>query len=177
MNEMTSIDTYGVVSAPLALTIQRKLPGPIERIWTYLTDSDLRRQWLASGIMPREAGSAFELTWRNDELADSPEGRPEGFPAEHSMQSEVLVFEPPHRLVFSWPPSGEVSFELRTVGSEVLLTLTHQRISDRRNMVMIGAGWHMHLDILAARASGTQPESFWQGWSRVKQEYERIIPA
>jgi len=177
MNDVTLIDDYAVVTEPLAITIQRKLPGPIERIWSYLTDSDLRRQWLASGIMPADTGASFELTWRNDELATSPEGRPEGFPAEHSMQSEMLVFDPPHRLVFSWPPRGEVSFELRPVGKDVLLTLTHQRISDRRNMVMIGAGWHMHLNVLVARANGTQPESFWQGWSRLKDEYERLIPA
>ena len=177
MNDMTSISAYGTVSAPLALTIQRRLPGPVERVWAYLTDSDLRRQWLASGIMPTQAGEPFELTWRNDELAETPEGRPEGFPAEHRMQSEILVIEPPHKLVFSWPPSGEVSFELQPVGKQVLLTLTHQRISDRKNMVMIGAGWHMHLDILVARASDTRLESFWLGWSRLKQDYERLIPA
>src|SRR4051812_16005402 len=112
MNDMTSISAYGTVSAPLALTIQRRLPGPVERVWAYLTNSDLRRQWLASGIMPTQAGEPFELTWRNDELAETPEGRPEGFPAEHRMQSEILVIEPPHKLVFSWPPRGEVSFEL-----------------------------------------------------------------
>jgi uncharacterized protein YndB with AHSA1/START domain len=177
MNDMASPTPYGVVSEPLTITIQRKLPGPVERIWSYLTDSDLRRQWLASGIMPSAAGVQFQLTWRNDELADTPEGRPEGFPAEHSMQSEILVFEPPHRLVFSWPPRGEVSFELQPIGKSVLLTLTHKRISDRRNMVMIGAGWHMHLDILAARARGEKPESFWKGWNRLKQDYESRIPA
>ena len=177
MNEITSISPYGVATEPLSITIPRKLPGPIERIWAYLADSDLRRQWLASGVIPGEAGAGFELTWRNDELAGSPEGRPEGFPAEHRMESEVIAFEPPHRLVFSWPPRGEVSFELKPVGKEVLLTLTHKRISDRRNMVMIGAGWHMHLDILVARASDTQPESFWQGWSRLKEESERFLPA
>ena len=177
MNDMTHASPYGTITEPLALTIQRKLPGPIDRIWAYLTESDLRRQWLASGTMPGEAGAPFPLTWRNAELATSPEGRPEGFPEEHSMESEVLVFEPPHLLVFAWPPQGEVSFELRAVGNDVLLTLTHKRISDRRNMVMIGAGWHMHLDILVARASGAEPPSFWQGWSRLRDEYEGRIPA
>jgi uncharacterized protein YndB with AHSA1/START domain len=177
MNDVTSAEHYGIVSEPLALTIQRKLPGPLDRIWSYLTDSELRRQWLASGIMPAEPGQGFTLTWRNDELADPADTRPEGFRAEHSMESEILVFEPPHRLVFSWPPRGEVSFELRPLGESVLLTLTHRRISDRKNMVMIGAGWHMHLDVLAARARGEKPESFWKGWSRLKQDYERRIPA
>ena len=176
MNDMSPMNDYGRVTGPMTLTIQRKLPGPAERIWAYLTDSDLRRQWLASGIMPAQAGSAFELTWRNDELSDTTDGRPEGFSAEHTMQSEILAFDPPHRVAFSWPP-GEVSFELQPAGKEILLTVTHRRISDRQNMVMVGAGWHLHLDVLAARINDTTPESFWAGWNRLRQEYDQLIPA
>lgn len=176
MNDMISLNKYGAVTAPLEITIQRKLPGPIERIWDYLTDSDLRRQWLASGIMPETPGDTFELVWRNDELTDQPEKRPEGFPQEQRMTSEIVAFEAPHRLVFSWPPSGKVSIELKPIGSDVLLTLVHSHIYDRRNMTMVGAGWHMHLDILTAKANGRKPEPFWQGWLRLREEYERLIP-
>jgi hypothetical protein len=42
---------------------------------------------------------------------------------------------------------------------------------------MVGAGWHMHLDILVARMRGGEPEPFWGGWSRLKNEYERRVPA
>jgi uncharacterized protein YndB with AHSA1/START domain len=176
MNSMNLLEKYGTVSAPAEITIQRKLPGPIERIWDYLTDSDLRSQWLASGIMPKATGGAFELVWRNDELTGQPETRPEGFPEEQRMTSEIVLFEAPHRLAFTWPPRGEVSIELKPVGSDVLLTLVHKRISDRKNMVMVGAGWHMHLDILTARANGLKPAPFWQGWLRLRDEYERLIP-
>lgn len=41
---------------------------------------------------------------------------------------------------------------------------------------MIGAGWHMHLDVLVARASGTTPQPFWDGWRRLHEEYKRRIP-
>ena len=60
------------------LVIQRRLPGTPERVWAYLTDSSLRRQWLASGDMPAGKGAAFELVWRNDELSASAEERPDG---------------------------------------------------------------------------------------------------
>ncbi|MEB2842993.1 ATPase [Rhizobiales bacterium RZME27] len=176
MNDMTVLETYGRVTALLEITIQRKLPGPIERIWDYLTDSELRSQWLASGIMPADPGSVFELVWRNDELTEDAEARPEGFPEEQRMTSEIVAFEAPHRLAFTWPPRGEVSIELKTIGSDVLLTLVHKRISDRKNMTMVGAGWHMHLDILAAKASGQKPGAFWQGWLRLRDEYDRLIP-
>ncbi len=176
MNDMNMLEKYARVTAPSEITIQRKLPGPIERIWDYLTDSDLRRQWLASGIMPAEPGGAFELVWRNDELTEGAESRPEGFPEEQRMTSELVAFEAPHHLAFTWPPRGEVSIELKTLGSDVLLTLVHKRISDRKNMTMVGAGWHMHLDILAAKASDHKPQSFWKGWLRLRDEYERLIP-
>ena len=49
MNEPANPDAYGVLTEPATLKIQRLLPGPIERVWAYLTESDLRRQWLAAG--------------------------------------------------------------------------------------------------------------------------------
>ena len=45
-------------------------------------------------------------------------------------------------------------------------------------MLMVGPGWHMHLDVLAARASGApDPAPFWDGWLRLQKEYERRLPA
>jgi len=177
MNDMTLSNGFGVVTEPFTLQIQRRLPGTVEHVWSYFADSELRRRWLASGIIPEAPGGSFELTWRNDELTGTAEGKPEGFPDEHKMTAELIELDPPHRLVFTWPPRGEVSFELKPVGSEVLLTVTHKRISDRKNMVMVGAGWHMHLDILVARVSGKTPAAFWTGWARLKEDYDRLIPA
>jgi hypothetical protein len=34
----------------------------------------------------------------------------------------------------------------------------------------------MHLDVLVARVSGTEPQPFWDGWSRLKTEYDRRLP-
>lgn len=178
MNEMATIESYGLLVEPATVKVQRLLPGPVERVWSYLTESDLRRQWLASGDMDLTVGAPFELVWRNDELTDPPGQRPEGFPEEHRMQSRITEIDPLRKLVFAWPPRGEVCFRLDPVGSDVLLTVIHRRISDRANTVMIGAGWHMHLDILVARVSGSkEPGPFWDGWSRLREEYDRRIPA
>ena len=167
---------YGVVIAPQTVCLQRQLAGPIERVWAYLTESDLRRQWLASGEMEAREGASFELTWRNDELTDPPGRKPEGFGEEHRMQSTITAFDAPRHLAFTWG-DGEVDITLEPKGNGVLLTLVHRGISDHRNLLMIGAGWHMHLNVLVARAEGTQPEPFWDGWQRLHAEYAHRIPA
>jgi uncharacterized protein YndB with AHSA1/START domain len=165
----------GDLSDDATLTLQRRLPGPIERVWTYLTDSDLRQRWLAAGAMEARAGGALTLVWRNHDLSDPPGERPEGFSEEHRMESRVTAFEPPHRLSFTWQDTGEVTFELRADGDAVLLTLTHRRITRRTAQVMIGAGWHAHLDVLIARLRGDTPAPFWDNWKRLKPVYEQRV--
>jgi len=177
MNDRATPVAYGETIEPATLKIQRLLPGPIERIWAYLTESELRRKWLASGEMQMKVGAPFELTWRNSELTSPPGQRPEGFGDEHRMQSEITELDPPRKLSFTWGNNGDVTFELVPAGNRVLLTVIHRRLRDRNMTLMVGAGWHMHLDILVARASGTEPEPFWDGWSRLKKEYDKRVPA
>jgi uncharacterized protein YndB with AHSA1/START domain len=177
MNEIATRDAYGVLTEPATLKIQRLLPGPIERVWAYLTESELRRQWLAAGQMEMKIGAPFEFVWRNDELTNPPGQRPPDFPDEHRMQSRITELDPPRKLAIAWRDSGDVSFELEPKGKEVLLTVTHRRLPDRETILMVGAGWHMHLNILVARVTGTEPEPFWDGWSSLQKEYDRLIPA
>jgi uncharacterized protein YndB with AHSA1/START domain len=177
MNEITTLDAYGALTEPATLKIQRLLPGPIERIWAYLTRSDLRRQWLAAGEMEMKVGAPFEFVWRNDELTDPPGERPPGLSDEHRMQSRIIDLDPPRKLAIAWGANGEVSFALDPKGNEVLLTVIHRRLPDRATMLKVGAGWHMHLDILVARATGKAPAPFWDGWSRLREEYDRRMPA
>jgi len=177
MTDFASPSDYGVLTEPATLKIQRLLPGPIERVWAYLTESDLRRKWLAAGEMQMKVGAAFELVWRNNELTNPPGRRPEGFGDEHRMQSRITELDPPRKLTIAWGNGGDVSFELEPKGGKVLLTVIHRRLPDRGTMLMVGAGWHMHLDVLAARVSGAEPAPFWDGWTRLKQDYDRRLPA
>lgn len=180
MNDLaTAPAAYGELIEPTTLKIQRLLPGPIERVWAYLTDSDLRRKWLASGAMDQQPGASFELVWRNNELTDPPGQRPEGFGDEHRMQSRITEIDPPRRLAFTWNGSGDVSFDLEPQGDDVLLTLIHRRLPDRKMLLMVAAGWHAHLDVLVARAGGqsTSTTPFWDGWVQLVQDYDRRVPA
>ena len=177
MTDLATRDAYGVLTEPTTLKLQRLMPGPIERIWAYLTESELRRKWLAAGQMEMKVGASFELVWRNDELTNPPGQRPPGFSGERRMQSRITELDPPRKLVITWGDSGEVSIELEPKGNQVLLTLIHRRLPDRATLLKVGAGWHMHLDILVARATGKKPEPFWDGWSRLRKEYEQRLPA
>jgi hypothetical protein len=55
--------------------------------------------------------------------------------------------------------------------------LTHRRLPDRAMLVKVASGWHMHLDLLVARATGAEATPFWDGWNRLREDYERRIPA
>src|SRR3954464_6681164 len=124
MTEPASRDVYGVLIEPATLKIERLLPGPIERVWAYLTESDLRRRWLAAGEMQMKVGAPFELVWRNSELADPPGGRPAGFSDEHRGQCRITELDSPRKLAFAWEGAGEVSIELTEQGDDqVMLTL------------------------------------------------------
>ena len=175
MTETGTFDTYGEVIEPATLKIQRLLPGPIERVFAYLTESDLRRQWLASGEMDMKIDASVELVWRNDELSDPPGRRPEGFGEEHRMACTVTEIDPPKKLSITWGSTGGVTFELEPVGNRVLLTLTHHRVLDQSVLLNVSAGWHAHLDVLVARMNGVAPAPFWDVWAGLKKDYEKRL--
>ena len=177
MTELATTQQYGVLTEPATLTIERLLPGSIDRVWAYLTESDLRRQWLAAGTMDMRVGAPFELTWRNNQLMENPGRPPEGLTGEHQMQSEITELDPPHRLGFIFGTAGEVTFDLEPVGDMVRLTLVHRRLPDRATLLKVSAGWHAHVDVLAARLTGEEPLPFWDNWAALKAEYERRLPA
>lgn len=179
MTNLATLDAYGTLIEPATLKLERLLPGPIERVWAYLTNSDLRRQWLASGQMDMKIGAPFELVWRNNELTNPPGQRPPGFSDEHRMDSRIIDLDPPRKLAFTFGAAGtsEVTFLLDPAGEDVLLTVIHRRLPDRDVMLKVSAGWHTHLDVLVARATGRTPAPYWDQWTRLHAEYDRRLPA
>jgi uncharacterized protein YndB with AHSA1/START domain len=176
MTDTATLSAHGELLEPMTVRLERMLPGPIERVWSYLTDGELRGKWLATGDIPEQAGAKVELVWHNDELSGRPEQRPAGVPAEHRMTCEVIRAEPPRLLVLGWGASGsEVTFELEPKGAEVKFTLTHRRLPDRGNLINISAGWHTHLDILIGVLRGGELPLFWATWSRLRGEYDQRL--
>ncbi|MEO8975462.1 MAG: SRPBCC family protein [Casimicrobiaceae bacterium] len=171
-----STNQYGTAVDASTVRIERTLPGPIERVWAYITESELRRQWLASGDMELKEGATFELVWRNGNLSDTGDARPEGMSDEHRAVCEIVEVDPPRKLRYRWTDVGEVTFELMPKGKDVQLTLTHRRLSRRGLVVGVSAGWHVHLDILAARIAGAKPPSLYAEWTRLHAQYEGRVP-
>jgi uncharacterized protein YndB with AHSA1/START domain len=167
-------DDYGVLTAPGTVQIERLLPGPIERLWAYLTESDKRAQWLAAGDMALQVGGDVALVFRNNELTANDEPAPEKYRAAagtHHMHGRITACEPPHVLAHTWGDASEVRFELTPRGQQVLLVVTHTRLPDADNVLSVSAGWHAHLGILRDRLEGREPAGFWATHTRLEAEY------
>lgn len=176
---MKATAEHGVITEAGAIRFERLLPGPIERVWEYLTVPEKRRLWLADGPMDLRPGGEMELTWRNSELARPDEIMPERFARFEgaSMKGRIIRAEPPRLLVHSWDEDAEVIYELAERGDKVLLTLTNRKLPNRAEMVGVSGGWHSHLEMLTARLEGVEPPRFWDLVERVRSEYEERIPA
>ncbi len=179
-----AMSEFGVVRAARTVRFQRVLPGPIERVWAYLTESEKRGKWLASGPMELRAGGPVELNFRNAELSphvEQPPAKYSKYAGPASKHGRVTRCDPPRLLSYTWDEESgvdsEVTFELTPQGDDVLLVLTHRRLGDRAMMLSVAGGWHTHLGILLDHLNGREPRPFWSTHARLEAEYEKRLPA
>jgi uncharacterized protein YndB with AHSA1/START domain len=171
---------YGVKTGPDTIKFERVLPGPVERVWEYLTDSKKRGEWFASGPMELKPGGAIEFTFHNSQLGGD-EGRPEGANCKGEgtvMTGKVLRVDPPRLLEFEMTFEGSVTpvlFELEPRGKDTFMRITHTRLPNRGLMVGVSAGWQTHVGIMAAKLAGETPLPFWSTHKRLQAEYETKI--
>ena len=177
-----AMSEFGVATGSRTVCIRRVLPGPIERVWAYLTESEKRRRWLASGPMELRVGGRVELNFRHADLTPHAEDPPEKYKDTKDgfgIYGHVTRCDPPRLLSYTFNEAAgdsEVTFELTPQGEDVLLVLTHRRIGNRAAMVSIAGGWHTHLGILLDHLEGREPRPFWSTHARLEAEYERRIP-
>lgn len=171
------MNDYGIATEPGTVRLERVLPGPIERVWAFLTDSQQRARWLAAGQMDLRVGGKMELKFNHDEI--SPEPTPERYrmsPEDCSFTGRITRCDPPRLLSYTWgEKSGkdsEVTFELTPRGADVLMVLTHRRLGDRATMISVAAGWHAHVGILIDHLNGREPPGFWSTHARLETEYD-----
>jgi len=176
-----AMDNYGTRVDAHTVRFERLLPGPVEKIWAYLTDGQKRGEWFASGAIPAQVGESFELNFKHSDLSPNKSPPPEQFKdmdakGFHSKE-RLLALEPMRRLVHTFgednPPPSEVEFLLTPEGDKVRLTLTHRKIPDRAYAVNVSGGWHAHLAILQYKVEGKAPPPFWSVWRETENTYEQ----
>ena len=169
---------YGTVIAPNTIRFERLLPGPIERVWAYLTESEKRSKWLASGPMGLNTGGDVELFWLHSNMDTAkPDDPPEKYKNGHTMKAKITRCEPPHVLGFTWGARAdalsEVVFELSVKGKDVLLVLTHYRLPNQNDLLGVSGGWHAHLDTLVEHLHGRTASAFWSRHAILDAEYRQ----
>jgi uncharacterized protein YndB with AHSA1/START domain len=128
---------------------ERILPGPIERVWEFLTDPKKLPGWFGDGTIEPRPGGAVNLMGGH-------------------IRGIVTQWLSPRRLAYTWNvlgpgdtessyPESYLTIELKPRGSEVDLTLTHLPVLDRFEK-QNAMGWHTFLDMLDAAARGAPTE-------------------
>lgn len=174
---------YGEFTEPGTIRFERLLPGPIERVWAYLTESDKKAQWLAAGSIEPRIGGNVELIFKHKNLSEENDPIPDKYKYMEEgtgFTGRVTQYDPPRLLSYTWGEEtgeeSEVTFELKPQDEKVLLVLTHRRLGDDRDvLISVGAGWHTHLGILADRLKRKKPDGFWKVHNRMEKEYGQII--
>ena len=173
------MNDYATRIAPDAMRLERLLPGPIERVWAFLTESDKRAKWLAAGNMELRAGGKVELLFAHENIS------PEPTPAKYrdmpmGFTGRVIRCEPPKLLQFAWMEShgsdSEVTWELAERGQQVLFTITHRKLEDRAALLSVSGGWDVHVGILEDVLTQRAPRGFWSSHAKREQEYAARFP-
>lgn len=165
--------------APDTIRLERTLDAPLETVWRYLTDADLRRQWFMGGSDAR-AGGEFELVVDHDNLSDDKDvPYPESYAAFKGAvwAEKVLRFEPPLLLetTFQGGKNGIVTYQLSSDGDRTRLVLTHRGIRSDTGAQDFGTGWNSHMTVLQERLAGRAVPNFWALHARSRDAVTKAI--
>ena len=156
------------------IRLERLLPGPIERVWEYLTDSEKRSTWFAAGKFDLRVGGKVELDFDHSTLSSEKEPPDRVKSGSKHHTGTITRCEPPRLLAYAWslPEGSDVTFELVPKGKDVLLIITHRGIAKRSESVNFASGWDTHVGILEDRLNGVEPRPFWTTHARLVKEYD-----
>ena len=167
------------VIEPGTVKLQRLLPGPIERVWAYITESDKRAKWLARGEFDLRVGGKIRLEFDNSKLS-SDCVTPEKYKDRGLGKFDGVItrLEPMRLLSHTWMWNGgdtEVTYELTPRGREVLLVIVHRRLEGRDLQARVMGGWDVHSGILEDVLKGVDPRPFWATHERLEKEYAAAL--
>jgi uncharacterized protein YndB with AHSA1/START domain len=165
--------------APDTIRLERLLDAPVETVWRYLTEGELRQRWFMGGT-DAKAGGEFDLVVDHDKLSDDENvPYPESYAQfKGSVWSEkVLRFDPPRLLetTFQSGKNGTVTYELFADGERTRLVLTHSGIVSETGAQDFGGGWNSHLTVLEERLAGRGVKDFWALHARSRDAVAKAL--
>jgi len=169
-------DDVGTALDSNTYRLERILPGPIERVWSYLIDPAKRRLWFADGPVDLRVGGQQALQFRFSELTTEPV--PPGRDAACTVVSSITRYEPPTLLSYTWGSgagASQVTFELTPAGEDVRLILTHTRLADPEAMIRVASGWYAHLAMLVQALGGPAAAPFWHLQLMAEEACRRLL--
>jgi uncharacterized protein YndB with AHSA1/START domain len=172
------VNPVATLIKPSTVRFERLLPGPVERVWSYIVDAKKRATWFCGGEFELRVGGKVELHFDNAHLTDElpPPGAMGANPM--SFTGKVTRLEPMRLLAFTWDwDSGptEVTFELEPRGKDVLLTIHHKLPDDRGAKLAVGGGWATHVGILADLLEGRKARPFFSTAAREQKAFEAAL--
>ncbi len=172
------MNDQGVMTGPARLEFVRVFPVTPEVLWAYLVQDEHRRKWLCGGDVEPRVGGVVVFDFDHRRLSSAPP--PEQYADQNvvRLEGEVLVWEPPERLAFSWPgPDSEtgttVSMTLEAVAEGTELRLVHENLHVDDYRLGAAAGWHTHLDLLGDVLAGQSVRDFWTGYVETEAFYRQ----
>lgn len=176
------MNDYGELLDESTVKFERLLPGPIERVWAYLTESDKRARWLCGGDVETSNGGHVDMHFHNVSLSsDEDIPRPEKYkemPERVSFEGKVERCEPPHLLEHTWEFGNEkslVCYELAEQDDKVKLVLTHRRLETKDTVLDVSGGWHTHLNLLVDVLEGRPARPFYKMQLQFESEYAKRL--
>ena len=151
--------------APDTIRLERLLDAPVETVWRYLTEAELRAQWFAGGSDAVPDGE-LDLLFDHDHLSTDEVPYPEDYAKYKGAVSheKVVRFEPPRVLAFTFGEGkqGVATFELFAEDGRTRLVLTHSGIQSPTGFQDFGSGWSSHVTVLQERLAGRSVRNFWE---------------
>ncbi len=143
------------------LTFERRLPFPVEAVWSAITDPAERAQWFGPTTIDGREGGHIDMVATGPPLPDDVK----------RMTGRILVWDPPHVFEHEWRQpiveDGVVRYELRADGDGTILRFTHRGLGIRNATGFFG-GTQAFLDRLEAYLAGDDLPD----WLTRKQEVD-----